>query len=50
VRIKSLRILLVIAVKEDLEVYQMDIVIVYLAGELEEEIYIELPVGLPNSA
>jgi hypothetical protein len=28
----------------------MDIITAYLAGELEEEIYIEPPAGLPNSA
>ena len=27
----------------------MDIITAYLAGELEEEIYMELPAGLPNS-
>jgi hypothetical protein len=50
VRIESLRILLAIAVREDLKVHQMDVVTAYLAGELEEEIYMEPPAGLSNSA
>ena len=37
---ESLRILLTITTHEDLEVHQIDVVIVYLAGVLEEEIYI----------
>ena len=49
VRLESLRILLAIAAREDLEVHQMDVVTAYLAGELEEEIYMEPPAGLPNS-
>ena len=49
VRMESLRILLAIAAREDLEVHQMDVITAYLAGELEEEIYMELPAGLPNS-
>ncbi|HEY5813547.1 MAG TPA: reverse transcriptase domain-containing protein [Terrimicrobiaceae bacterium] len=49
VRMESLRILLAIAAKEDLEVHQMDVITAYLAGELEEEIYMEPPAGLPGS-
>ena len=50
VRIESLRILLTIAAHEDLEVHQMDVVTAYLAGELEEEIYMAPPQGLPGTA
>jgi hypothetical protein len=46
VRIESLRILLAVAAAEDLEVHQMDVVTAYLAGELEEEIYMAVPQGL----
>jgi Reverse transcriptase (RNA-dependent DNA polymerase) len=49
VRIESLRILLTIAAHEDLEVHQIDVVTVYLAGELEEEIYIAPPQGLTGT-
>ena len=47
VRMESLRVLLAIAAVEDLEVHQMDVITAYLAGDLEEEVYMELPAGLP---
>jgi Reverse transcriptase (RNA-dependent DNA polymerase) len=47
VRTESLRILLAIAAMEDLEVHQLDVITAYLAGELEEEIYMAPPQGLP---
>ena len=47
---ESLRILLAIAAREDLEVHQMDVITAYLAGELEEEIYMTPPHGLPGAA
>jgi Reverse transcriptase (RNA-dependent DNA polymerase) len=40
---ESLHILLAIAAIEDLEVHQMDVVTVYLAGVLPEEIYMAPP-------
>lgn len=43
---ESLHILLAIAAVEDLEIHQMNVVTAYLAGELEEEIYMALPRGL----
>jgi Reverse transcriptase (RNA-dependent DNA polymerase) len=43
---ESLRILLVIAAQEDLEIHQIDVITAYLAGELQEEIYIALLQGL----
>ena len=50
VRMESLRVLLAIAAREDLEVHQMDVITAYLAGELEEEIYMTPPHGLPGAA
>ena len=50
VRMESLRVLLAIAAVEDLEIHQMDVVTAYLAGELEEEIYMAPPQGLPGTA
>ena len=41
-RINSIRMMLAIATLKNLEVRQMDVKIVFLNGELDEEIYIEL--------
>jgi Reverse transcriptase (RNA-dependent DNA polymerase) len=49
VRMESLRILLVIAAQEDLEIYQMDVVTAYLAGVLQEEIYMTPSPGLSGA-
>jgi hypothetical protein len=46
---ESLRILLAIAAVEDVEIHQMDVVTAYLAGKLEEEIYMTPPQGLPGT-
>ena len=46
-RFDSLRMLLAIAAHDDLHIHQMDVVSAYLAGKLEEEIYMEPPEGLP---
>jgi hypothetical protein len=40
-KLDLLRILLAITAIEDLEVYQMDVVTVFLIGEMDEEIYME---------
>jgi hypothetical protein len=45
VKLASIRILLAIAAIYDLHIYQMDVVTAFLAGELEEEIYMEQPEG-----
>ena len=42
--------LLAIAAYDNLHIHQMDVVSAYLAGELEEEIYIEPPEGLPYAS
>ena len=49
-RFDSLRMLLAIAAHDDLHIHQMDVVSAYLAGRLEEEIYMEPPEGLPHDS
>jgi Reverse transcriptase (RNA-dependent DNA polymerase)/gag-polypeptide of LTR copia-type/Pol polyprotein, beta-barrel domain/GAG-pre-integrase domain/Integrase core domain len=44
-KLASIRILLAIAAVEDLEIHQMDVVTAFLAGDLEEEVYMEPPEG-----
>jgi len=44
-KLSSLRAILALATKLDLEVHQMDVKSTYLNGELEEEIYMEPPPG-----
>src|SRR5271163_2763352 len=48
-RMETLRLLLAIGAAEDLEMHQMDVVTAYLAGDLQEEIYMEMPEGLPGN-
>lgn len=50
-RIESLRTLLALAAGNDLEIHQLDIVSAYLAGKLEETIYMAPPeaLGLPKT-
>jgi hypothetical protein len=45
VRMESLRILLALAIAQGWEIHQMDVVSVYLLGDLEKEAYIEVPKG-----
>src|SRR5579859_3429582 len=45
VKLASIRILLAITAIHGLEIHQMDVVTAFLAGELEEEIYMEQPEG-----
>jgi len=45
VKLASIRILLATAAIHGLEIHQMDVVTAFLAGELEEEIYMEQPEG-----
>ena len=44
-KLSSLRTILAIAAEHDLEIHQMDVKCAYLNGELEEEIFMELPPG-----
>ena len=45
VRFASIRLILAIVAHMNLELYQMDVKIAFLNGDLEEEIYINQPVG-----
>jgi len=45
VKLASIRIFLAIAAIYGLEIHQMDVVTAFLAGDLEEEIYMEQPKG-----
>jgi hypothetical protein len=45
VRFASIRLVLSIIAKQDLELFQMDVKTTFLNGELDEEIYIAQPVG-----
>jgi hypothetical protein len=42
----SLRVLLALAAVYDLELHQLDVVSAYLAGELDEEVYMRVPSGV----
>jgi len=44
----TLRIFLALATYLDFEIYQVDIVIAYLQGDLDEEIYMEVPKGIEH--
>ncbi|KAI3463685.1 hypothetical protein Pfo_020348, partial [Paulownia fortunei] len=45
VRFASIRLILVIVAHLDLKLFQMDVKIAFLNGELDEEIYIDQPIG-----
>lgn len=45
VRYSSIRMLVAVAVKENLEIYQMDAITAFLQGELEETLYMDQPEG-----
>ena len=45
VRFASIRLILAIVANLNLELYQMDIKIAFLNGELDEEIYMDQPIG-----
>ena len=45
--LESIRIILALAAKHDLELDQMDVSTAYLNGELEEELYMHPPDGVP---
>ena len=44
-KLVSLRILLAIAAFEDLEIHQMDVVLAFLAGNIDGDVYMEQPEG-----
>ena len=45
VRFASIRLILSIVAKQDLELFQMDVKTAFLNGELDEEIYMTQPAG-----
>lgn len=46
IRLNTLRIIIALAVEEDLELYQYDVTTAYLNGVLHEEVYMEIPDGI----
>jgi len=44
-----IQILLALVAQLDLEIHQMDVKSAFLNGELEEEIYLEMPLGIQDS-
>ena len=46
IKYQSLRLILSIAAQQDMHVHQMDVKTAFLNGELQEEIYMEMPEGL----
>jgi hypothetical protein len=48
-KFSTIRILLALAAKLDLEIHQMDVKSAFLNGELDEEIYLEMPPGSRDS-
>uniref|UniRef100_A0A2N9EE71 Integrase catalytic domain-containing protein n=1 Tax=Fagus sylvatica TaxID=28930 RepID=A0A2N9EE71_FAGSY len=49
VRFASIRLILSIVAKQDLELFQMDVKTAFLNGELDEEIYMAQPAGFESS-
>ena len=45
VRFASIRLILSIVAKQDLELFQIDVKTAFLNGELDEDIYMAQPVG-----
>ena len=48
-RMEAIRLILAYACSKNIKVYQLDVKLVFLNGELEEEVYIEQPKGFQLS-
>jgi hypothetical protein len=48
-KMEAIRLLLAYAISKNVKVYQMDVKLAFLNGELEEEVYIEQPEGFQLS-
>jgi hypothetical protein len=48
-KLPTLRVLLDIAAREDMELHSMDVTQAFLQGDLHEEIYVEHPLGFPGA-
>ena len=49
-RLDTIRLLFALSAHRGWEIHQMDVQSAFLNGNLEEEIYIEQPIGFENSA
>ncbi len=49
VKFSTIRLLLDLAATMDLECEQMDVVTAFLIGDLDEDIYMEIPEGLKST-
>lgn len=50
VRYSTIRLLVTLAVKKGLKIDQMDAITAFLQGDLNEEIYVELPEGFTDGS
>ena len=49
IKFTSIRVLLALVAHHNLELHQMDVVTAFLNGEVDEDIYMEIPEGVPQN-